>query len=135
MRAVLCLFAPLLLAGCGDDPVAAPPPTDAVVQAPLPEGFTLPADTQIASMEEVSTDAGAGTVVLLESTATPETLEAHFREQAEDKGFVLTVAENAGGVSQLHGEREDALQFDFAASAYEDGSTHASLAIGRVSGE
>ncbi|MCB2067921.1 MAG: hypothetical protein KDE15_14925 [Erythrobacter sp.] len=97
----------------------------------LPEGFTVPAGTQITSNQQVTAPGGEGRLILLASTATAAELEEHFRTQAEAAGFEMRVGTNESGYRQLSGVRADGMQFDFAASPSGDGQTLASLAIGR----
>ena len=132
MRIVLGTLAALLLAGC--DAIGSPSDggtENTAEKDALPEGIALPPDTKIASRSEISNEAGEGSVILLDSTAKPEELEAHFQAQAEAAGFEISVTTNSAGLRQLVGRREDGMQFDFAATADADGTTRASLAIGR----
>ena len=102
-----------------------------VSQGALPEGFKLPKGTQIANKTKIDQASGEGWVIQLDSTASVAELEQHFQAQAEAAGFTVTIATNNAGQRQLHGDRADGMQFDFAAAFYGGGRTGASLAIGR----
>lgn len=139
MRIIPCLLASALLAGCGDtaQPNASEAQSEIALEdagtseEALPEGFTLPSDTQVAQNTRVESASGDGWVILLDSTAAPEDLEEHFTAEAEAAGFAVSAETNSSGLKQLGGVRADGMQFDFAAAPYGDGSTRASLAIGR----
>jgi hypothetical protein len=138
MRVLICPVALALLAACGDSAGSAAPAAadqgEVVIedaggaQAALPEGFTLPAGTQIVSNQQVTAPGGEGRIVLLDSSSA---LESHFRAEAEAAGFEVSVDTNASGFRQLAGRRADGMQFDFAASTDGDGVTRGSLAMGR----
>ena len=100
-------------------------------QQQLPDGFTLPAGTQVASSRQVTAPGGEGMIVLLDSSSMPAALESHFLAEAEAAGFEVSVQTNSSGYRQLAGVRADGMQFDFAASSAGDGVTRASLAMGR----
>lgn len=142
MRVQLYSLALVLLGGCADaaEDLAGEAPVagseirleDATTaEEALPEGFSLPADTRIASNMKVSMANGEGFVILLDSTRSPEDLENHFRSEAEAAGFAVSTSTNPDGQQQLAGLREDGMQFDFAAALHTDGTTRGSLAVGR----
>jgi hypothetical protein len=96
----------------------------------LPEGISLPKNTRITSKEKVDQASGEGWFIYLESSQSAAELERHFKAEAEKAGFSLSIKTNSGGQRQLHGERKDGMQFDFAAAEYEGGSTRVSMAVG-----
>ncbi len=131
-RLIFSALVAFALTGCGT-PEQIEDFAEAVQAESMPEGFTLPEDTQIASKTQVSTDAGEGVVILLDSEASVEELEEHFQAEAEAAGFTVFMMTNSRGEKQLRGDREDGLQFDFAAVSYQGLTTRASLAVGRES--
>ena len=133
-RLMIGFLSALVLASCGSPQRSAENAVEVVDQS-LPVGLAMPQDTQVVSRTEVSTASGEGTVVLLDSEASVETLENHFLAEAEAAGFTVAIQENSRGQRQLMGEREDGMLFDFAVAVHTDDTTRASLAVGRESTE
>lgn len=98
--------------------------------AEWPEGFSLyPGAAVISSMQVNATD-GGGTMILIQSSATPEELAAFYRRLAEAAGITIATNARVNGNVTLNGEGADGRTFSFSASSHGDGTT-GQLIVGR----
>ena len=128
----LSLFTALfLLTACGSEQAPSEGSTAlAHSDAPLPAGFTPYPGAEELSRTSISQDGQSYTLLSLQADASPETLVAYYRQQAEAAGIPISLEASNNGMHQIGGESSTGLNFSFTARQA-GAQTSATLAIGQ----
>jgi hypothetical protein len=87
------------------------------VPVDLPKGFTIYPGAEITSNTTFERGEEKGAMVFLETDASPEDLAKHYRKQAEDAGFEITMEMKFGGGQTFAGKSKDGRSIAFNAMA------------------
>lgn len=104
--------------------------TSSTAAVVLPDGFSIYPGAAIESTTTMSGADGEGQLIIMTSSASPEDVLAHFREQAETAGYEIDMEMSTGKAHVIAGKRVDGEMFTVNASAAE-GDTTAMLIIGK----
>jgi len=113
--------------GEGNDTVIA---TGSDTDAQLPDGFSLYPGATIATNTVMSGEQGEGSMIGFTSSASPDDLAAHYRQEAEAAGFDIQMEMKTGDTVMIGGEGPNDGFFSLNASADGDGSS-AMLIVGQ----
>ena len=95
----------------------------------LPAGFTAYPDAQVVSNTRIDHGDGQGTMLVMESEASPANMIGFYRKQAEAAGIEIEVEMTAGSTQMLAGKGPNGRSFSFNVSE-ESGATMAQLMVG-----
>lgn len=93
------------------------------VPVDLPGGFTIYPGAKVASNTIVSHGEGEGSMVILETDATPDELAAYYGAQAKDAGVEIQMDMTTGETKMLAGETKEGLVFSLNATRQGDLTT------------
>ena len=98
----------------------------------LPEGFSLPAGSNVISNMTVDSGEGSNTQVMFLSPMGREELMQTMRAQVEAAGIVISNTIDTPDMYFIGGEGPDKAVFSFQASDSEEGGSTGSLTIGKA---
>lgn len=96
----------------------------------LPDGFSLYPGARVISTANINQADGQGSMVMMQSDASPDEMVSFYRRQAEDAGIAIQMEMNSNGNAMIAGEGEGGVSFSFNATPSDDG-TLGQLMIGR----
>lgn len=102
----------------------------ALVRANLPDGFTIYPDAEIESVTNIAGDREGGTLVKMNSEASPEQIAEFYRAQAETAGFSIEMDMVVDRGRMLAAKSGDGVGLSLNSRRSED-VTEATLMIGR----
>jgi len=91
--------------------------------ANLPAGYSLYPGASVVSTASINQADGQGTMVLMQSDASPEEMVSFYRQQAEAAGIQIQMEMNSNGSMMIAGEGASGTAFSFNASQSGDGTT------------
>ncbi|MFC3097423.1 putative periplasmic lipoprotein [Alteraurantiacibacter palmitatis] len=91
--------------------------------ADFPAGFSLYPGATVVSSMVINANDGAGSMITVHSSATPEDLAAHYRREAEAAGIAIGMNATVNGSVMLNGEGANGRTFSFSASPNGDGTS------------
>ncbi|MEM9501732.1 MAG: hypothetical protein AAF941_07790 [Pseudomonadota bacterium] len=101
------------------------------VPVDLPGGFTVYPGAKVVTNTEVTHDGGKGSMLMLETDASPDEVVAHYRKQAEAADVEIQLEMSMNGGQMIGGEGPDGTTFTLNASAGDEGKTEAQLILGQ----
>lgn len=99
-------------------------------QVDLPNGFSLYPGSTVVSTTTMAQVDGQGSLVIMQSDASPEQMVTFYRRQAEAAGIEIGMEMNSNGNLMIAGESVDGATFSFNASSAGEGTT-GQLVVGR----
>ena len=96
----------------------------------LPDGYSLYPGASVVSTATINQADGQGTMVMMQSDASPEDMVSFYRSQAEGAGITIQMEMTTNGNAMIAGEGEGGSSFSFNATPSDDG-TLGQLMIGR----
>lgn len=91
--------------------------------ADFPAGFSLYPGATVVSSMVINANDGAGSMITVQSSATPEELAAHYRREAEAAGITIAMNATVNGSVMINGEGANGRTFSFSASPNGDGTS------------
>ncbi|MGB3798068.1 MAG: hypothetical protein WA957_17435 [Alteraurantiacibacter sp.] len=101
------------------------------VSADLPDGYSIYPDATVLNTTTMNQPDGQGTLVIMQSDASPEAMVKFYRSQATNAGIEIGMEMNSNGTMMVAGESEDGGTFSFNASSTGD-STTGQLVVGQT---
>ncbi len=98
--------------------------------ADLPDGYSLYPGASVVSTATINQADGQGTMVMMQSDASPEDMVSFYRNQAEGAGITIQMEMTTNGNAMIAGEGEGGTSFSFNATPSDDG-TLGQLMVGR----
>lgn len=89
----------------------------------LPDGYSLYPGATVVSTTTMSQADGQGSLLIMQSDASPGEMVTFYRTQAENAGVDIAMEMNSNGTMMIAGESEDGGTFSFNATPSEDGTT------------
>lgn len=99
----------------------------------LPKGFTVYPGGTIITVSNVKQKGESGSMMMFETTDSPEKVAAFYKKQAEAAGFEITTEADVNGSKTIAGETADKTSFMINANGSGD-KTAAQLVIGKGAG-
>ncbi|GAA4041945.1 hypothetical protein [Parerythrobacter jejuensis] len=98
------------------------------VKADLPNGFSVYPGATIQSVTNVAQDGDKGSLVMLESTDSPQKIADHYRKEAEAAGISIEMDLTVNDGKMIGGTGENGMSFSLNATPSE-GTTQAQLMV------
>lgn len=97
----------------------------------LPGDYTVYPGAEVLSSATMNQSDGQGSLVIMQSDASPEDMVTFYRRQAEDAGVEIQMEMTSNGTRMIGGETGAGGTFSFNASPGADGTTTGQLLVGQ----
>ncbi len=82
----------------------------------LPDGYSIYPGASVVNTTTMNQSDGQGTLVIMQSDASPESMVTFYRQQAQKAGIEIGMEMNSNGMMMVAGESEEGSTFSFNAS-------------------